>query len=134
MDQNGGSSPQQSATAQLKTAQTLTMVALVCGPVSLIIGGMLLSTVAVVCSIIALVKISHARKDTSVSANLVTRVQRMGIIAIAISGIALILNVISFMLVMPILMNYMETGDLDSLYGFTQNPSGSTNQPSSVWG
>ena len=44
----------------LKSAQTLVTISIIGGPVSLIIGGVLLSTIALICGILAFTKIKRA--------------------------------------------------------------------------
>lgn len=49
--------------ADLKSARTLSTVAAIAGPVSFIIGGVMLSTVGLVCAIVGFVKIKHVIDD-----------------------------------------------------------------------
>ena len=69
---------------ELKKAQTMVMVASVAGPVSLFIGGVLLSGVGLVCAIIALRKLNKLiEKRTDVSA-LAQRLKRSAIVGMAV--------------------------------------------------
>lgn len=96
---------------ELKKAQTMVMVASVAGPVSLFIGGVLLSGVGLACAIIALRKLNKLiEKRTDVSA-LAQRLKRSAIVGVAVCGVALTLNAISFYLMMPVALEMMESGD-----------------------
>ena len=96
---------------ELKKAQTMVMVASVAGPVSLFIGGVLLSGVGLVCAIIALRKLNKLiEKRTDVSA-LAQRLKRSAIVGMAVCGVAFALNAISFYLMMPVVLEMMESGD-----------------------
>ena len=94
---------------ELKKAQTMVMVASVAGPVSLFIGGVLLSGVGLACAIIALRKLNKLiEKRTDVSA-LAQRLKRSAIVGVAVCGVALTLNAISFYLM--IVLEMMESVD-----------------------
>ena len=96
---------------ELKKAQTMVMVASVAGPVSLFIGGVLLSGVGLVCAIIALRKLNKLiEKRTDVSA-LAQRLKRSAIVGMAVCGVAFALIAISFYLMMPVVLEMMESGD-----------------------
>ena len=72
---------------ELKKAQTMVMVASVAGPVSLFIGGVLLSGVGLACAIIALRKLNKLiEKRTDVSA-LAQRLKRSAIVGVAVCGV-----------------------------------------------
>ena len=92
-------------------SSNMVMVASVAGPVSLFIGGVLLSGVGLVCAIIALRKLNKLiEKRTDVSA-LAQRLKRSAIVGVAVCGVALTLNAISFYLMMPVVLEMMESGD-----------------------
>lgn len=100
---------------ELKSAQTMVMVASVAGPVSLFIGGVLLSGVGLVCAVIAFRKLNKLiakRTDVSVLAQ---RLKRSAIVGMAVCGVAFALNAISFYLMMPIVLEMMETGDYSGM-------------------
>lgn len=95
----------------LKKAQTMVMVASVAGPVSLFIGGVLLSGVGLACAIVAyrkLKKLIEKRTDVSMLAQ---RLKRSAIVGMAVCGVAFALNAISFYLMMPVVLEMMESGD-----------------------
>ena len=86
---------------ELKSARTLSTVATIAGPVSFIIGGVALSSVALVCAILAFTKTRRVlRKGSGPN-----------------SSLALVLNLIGLMAMIPILMDAMQTGDYSAILG-----------------
>lgn len=64
-----------------------------------------------VCAIIALRKLNKLiEKRTDLSA-LAQRLKRSAIVGVAVCGVALTLNAISFYLMMPVVLEMMESGD-----------------------
>lgn len=148
-DASGGShEPPSETLRQLKSTQTLVTVAAVSGPVSLLIGGVLLAGIAVIAGILALVKVGKLSKDSSSEyADLVQKVKRSALVALAISVAALVLNAYALATIMPIILDSLQSGDtgslLQDLYGGSStgssagSGSGSSvggSQGSSVWG
>lgn len=130
---NGAPTPSPNANDlyDLKKAQTLVMVASVAGPVSLFIGGVLLSTVGLVCAVFAyrkLARLVEKRTDVAAAAR---RLKRSAIVGLAVCGIALVLNAISFYLMMPVVLEMMETGDYTGIMADTGSGAVS---PNSTWG
>lgn len=98
--------------ADLKSARTLSTVAAIAGPVSFIIGGVMLSTVGLVCAIVGFVKIKHVIDDVDGRQKVYAATVRQTLIwGLAISAIALIVNIVGIALMMPVLMEAMQTGD-----------------------
>ena len=119
--------------ADLKSARTLSTVAAIAGPVSFIIGGVMLSTVGLVCAIVGFVKIKHVIDDVDGRQKVYAATVRQTLIwGLAISAIALIVNIA---LMMPVLMEAMQTGDFTSILGegatITAQPSGGSGN---AWG
>ena len=116
---------------ELKSARTLATVASIAGPVSLIIGGVALSTVAVICATIAIVKVKHvlSRADPS---------QRTyALLGVVIGLVALVLNAVSVAMILPTLIEAMQTGDYRAILGNAAAQLPSAPQPSSggnAWG
>lgn len=103
---------------ELNSARTLTTVATIAGPVSFIIGGVALSSVALVCAIIALVKARRVvRKPKSVHGGYANVVRQTAIMGLFISAVALVLNTIGLITMLPILMEAMQTGDYSAIFG-----------------
>lgn len=115
---------------ELKKSQTMVMVASIAGPVSLFIGGVLLSGVGLVCTIVAFRKLKKLiAKHTDVSV-LAQRLKRSAIVGMAVCGVAFALNAISFYLMMPVVLEMMESGD----YTGAMTDVGSGAAGTSTWG
>lgn len=115
---------------ELKKSQTMVMVASIAGPVSLFIGGVLLSGVGLVCGVVAfrkLKKLIAKHADVSVLAQ---RLKRSAIVGMAVCGVAFALNAISFYLMMPVVLEMMESGD----YTGAMTDVGSGAAGTSTWG
>lgn len=122
--------------ADLKSARTLSTVAAIAGPVSFIIGGVMLSTVGLICAIVGFVKIKHVIDDVDGRQKVYAVTVRQTLIwGLAISAIALIVNIVGIALMMPVLMEAMQTGDFTSILGegatITAQPSGGSGN---AWG
>ena len=112
--------------ADLKSARTLSTVAAIAGPVSFIIG----------CAIVGFVKIKHVIDDVDGRQKVYAATVRQTLIwGLAISAIALIVNIVGIALMMPVLMEAMQTGDFTSILGegatITAQPSGGSGN---AWG
>ncbi|MEC4175907.1 hypothetical protein VJ918_04725 [Adlercreutzia sp. R21] len=102
----------------LNSARTLSTVATIAGPVSFIIGGVALSSVALVCAILALVKVRRVlSRPEGPHRNFATVVRQTAIMGVVISSIALALNIIGLVTMIPILMEAMQTGDYSAILG-----------------
>ena len=109
-----------------KTIQTLASVSLIGGPLSIIIGGVLLSTAALVCGIVAFVMVRKMQgaAEGAQSTAIEQALTRQAIIGIAVSALALVMNVASVIMMLPAIMDAVQTGDYSSLLG--GGASGST--------
>lgn len=124
---------------QMKSAQTLITIGMIAGPVSIVFGGVFLSTIALICAILALTKINATmNRGSDFNKDLAAALRKQAIFAMAISGIALILNAVTLAMIMPAIFAYLETGDyqqlLDALNITTPSISSSSSSGSSVWG
>ena len=109
------------AASQLKTSQTLLTIAVIAGPVSLILGGVLLSVIALVCAIVAYAKIKKVMEMPTSSKALSGSLRRQSLICIAACSAALVINTAFFVQMMSLYMDYVTSGDLqglmDAIYG-----------------
>lgn len=123
---------------ELKSARTLATVASIAGPVSLIIGGIALSTVAVVCALIALAKVKRVLAQTDPSQqSYVLSLKQTAFMGVAIGLVALVLNAVSVAMILPTLIEAMQTGDYSAILGDAAANLQSAPQPSSggnAWG
>ena len=105
---------------KLASTRKLITFANIAGPVSLIIGGVLLSTAGLICSLIARSRINTMLKEQpqdQAFSQKVMQAAKPGAIALIICAIALVLNVISLALVMPAVLEASQTGNLTTLFG-----------------
>lgn len=123
---------------QIKSAQTLVTVATIAAPVSLLFGGTLLSSVALICALVGRSKLNKISGGSEIAEVLAVAAKstRMTIIMCVI---ALALNIFSMVTMYPVYLEALESGDLSNLIPFGSSAeSGSLpsagNQPSSVWG
>ncbi|MCI8469067.1 MAG: hypothetical protein HFJ75_06230 [Eggerthellaceae bacterium] len=126
---------------QLRSAQTLVTIATISGPVSLLIGGVMLSTIGLVCAIMALVKANGFLKEPGEDQwkVIASRIRRSSVLAVIVCALALILNAMTVASVMPAMMEAVQSGDLTSLYeSYGMAPSGGSGSTgsggSSAWG
>lgn len=117
--------------ARLKAAQSLITAAMICGPISLIIGGVLLSTIAVTCAAIAYGKL-RGLEGLSDPGSLEFRLRRQSMFMIAICVMTLVLNAISLAQVMPLVMDAIQSGNYTSILGASS--VGTSSSASSAWG
>lgn len=120
---------------KLASTRKLITFANIAGPVSLIIGGVLLSTAGLICSLIARSRINTMLKEQpqdQVFSQKVMQVAKPGAIALIICTIALVLNVISLALVMPAVLEASQTGNLTTLFG--GGAVNTTGTATSIWG
>ena len=131
-----------SGRAQLRSAQTLVTVATIAGPVSLIIGGVVLSTAGLVCAILAVAKVRRAMMGDLEQglAIYASRLRRSAVLSLIICTLALVLNGIALATMLPAMMQAIQTGDLSALYEAYDLPQGSmdvgsgSSGSSSAWG
>lgn len=123
---------------ELKSARTLATVATVAGPISFIIGGVALSTVALVCAIIAFVKIRRVLDDVAPAKRPYARALRQtALMGIGIGAVALVLNGIGVAMMLPVLMDAMQTGDYSAILGdaaSSLSPTSPSEGGSNAWG
>lgn len=120
---------------KLASTRKLITFANIAGPVSLIIGGVLLSTAGLICSLIARSRINTMLKEQpqdQVFSQKVMQTAKPGAIALIICTIALVLNVISLALVMPAVLEASQTGNLTTLFG--GGAVNTTGTATSTWG
>lgn len=101
-----------------RTIQMLASVSLIGGPLSLIVGGVILSTAAFVCGIIAFVMIRSNRsaQDEAASDAILQTLTRQAIIGIVVSAIALVMNAATLIMLLPSIMDAVQTGDYSALF------------------
>lgn len=121
--------------ALLKKVQNKALIGSICGAVSVVIGGMLLAGVGLAFAIVGLVR-ANKLSGAPIDAGLYRKVRTTTIVAIVICAVAMVLNFVSFVALMPAFMEYIQTGDLAAFYGQLGmgGLSSSTAPTSSTWG
>lgn len=136
--ESGESAQAAVADYELKSARTLATVATVAGPISFIIGGVALSTVALVCAIIAFVKIRSVLDDVAPAKRPYARALRQtALMGIGIGAVALVLNGVSVAMMLPVLMEAMQTGDYSAILGdaaSSLSPTSPSEGGGNAWG
>ena len=123
---------------QLKTIQNLNTVAFIAGPVSLLFGGLLLSIISIVCAIVAFIMIGRIISSGS-NGEVEMTLRRQSIIALVITGIALVINGIWFGMAFSVVMQAMQTGDFSQVFDAlgmsseSQDAGSASSSGSSVW-
>lgn len=121
----------------LKTAHSQINVALVLGPISLFLGGMLLGIVGVILAVLGMRKLDGLIAKSSVYKADAERLKKSARIAMIVCAIAITLNFISFVIMYPTIMEMIDSGQLDALLGSsgTMSSGSSTgSSASSTWG
>ena len=121
---------QQRAFRFIRTNLNYILIAGICGPVSLIFGGVLVGTIGLIFGIIALRKISQYAKREDELGYQSKRIKKFVILAIAICAICMIANIVYVVLFWPELSSAISSGVA------TPAPSGSGagTGPTSTWG
>ncbi|WP_165172513.1 hypothetical protein [Adlercreutzia sp. ZJ242] len=139
-DNQAGENPMQpptlGRTAQLKSAQSLVTFGIIAGPVSMLLGGVLVSSIALACSIIAYVKVRGViSSEESIDAT-ARAIQRQALVALAVSSVALVFNAIYLVIMMPSIIEAVSSGDLSTMFDFGNMPGQQTPpaETSSIWG
>ena len=109
-----------SPNSELKNLRTLMMIAGIGGPFSFVIGGVVLSTVALVCAIIAFSKFKRLSSMPGVLRD-APRIKRAVIFSIVISSVALVWNAVWLAIVLPEMWQTLLSQDFSSLYGESPN-------------
>ena len=117
---------------RFNSARTLITVAQILAIVSLFLGGILLSTIAVVVAIVGYRRLSSVL-DCIADQRIKTSLKRAGIVAVAMSCIVLAINIATLVIMMPFITQIAQTGDYSSLFGGGPS-SGGTGGTSTTWG
>lgn len=117
--------------SEFKNLRTLMMIAGIGGPFSFIIGGVALSSVALICAIISMGKFkrlysgSQSLKDSR-------RIKRAIIFSIIISSCSLVWNCVWLAMAMPQIMEMITNQDFSSLYSGSES-LGNPAPEKSIW-
>lgn len=127
---------QQSKHELLKTGANMCKAGAICAGVSLIIGGVLLSSVGLICALVGRSKFSKANKAEYLTADERQQAQKIMNISLAVAIGALVLNAFALYAMWPVIMEVMQTGDISAIYGTVGSGSVSSaaTGATSTWG
>ena len=114
--------------AVFESARKQMMASYICAIISLFIGGVVLSTVALVLAIFARKKfliVAGAQSNPSAQQAL----RRSGTVVVVVSAIALALNVITIIVFYPMLVQMIQTGDVNSFFSSVSSGSSTNGKP-----
>lgn len=114
---------------QMNSARTLVLIALFAAPISLLFGGVLLSLGSVILSIIALSKVRSILTPEDVRGTYPRILYFQCILSLVFGITALIVNAVFMSMALPVVIDMMRQGDLNSI--LDQNTSSS--QSISTW-
>ncbi|AJC11982.1 hypothetical protein JI75_04155 [Berryella intestinalis] len=101
---------------RIKRGRTLLTIANVAGPISLFIGGVLLSSVGTVCGIVSFVNFKRVGDGHPEKPLVGKLLKRQAAVGIGISGIALVINLVAAIMIFPMIMDAVESGDLSAVF------------------
>lgn len=123
---------------ELRVIQYLLIGAAILCPVSIFLG-VLFSMGATACAIIALVKVSKLSKRGEAIQKAAQRIQTVAIVCLCLSGIILAMNIMAIIIMYPIVLEAVQTGDYSSLGLDAEtlgdlSSGGSSGNGSKTWG
>ena len=131
-DYNNDDNNEYTKLKRLNRLQTLTMIGLIGGPVSLLIGGLLLSVISIVCAIVAFVGLNRIDAKNQPSGSIERRLYLQAAVAVAICIFATTLNLYFFVSIVSAFMDAQSSGTLDGFIDsimtgsvYEQEPTGS---------
>lgn len=120
--------------SEFESTRKLANASKIMAVVSLLIGGVLLSSAALITSVVAYrkaVRLSEPVQTASFEGQATTMLTRTARASIVVSVLALVLNAVALIYLAPMLMQVMEAGDYASILGSAQQVDSSG---SSFWG
>lgn len=120
---------------ELKSAQNLVIAASITGPISMVIGGVFLGTIGLICGILAFRRIRVLVGKGGPVGLMAARLRTACIVALVVTAIALILNIANMIMIYPMVMEAVQTGDYSKLFPDGSVPStGGSTSGNSTWG
>ena len=98
------------------------------------LGGIVLSTIAVILAFMGLSKLNAFANAHSLEQSARLTLRKPGVLAVGMCVFALIFNIISLIVLYPIVMQSLQSGDLSGLFGAGQGGAPSPGAGSSTWG
>ena len=100
---------------EFESARRLVVVSQVCAIVSFIIGGVMLSSVALVCAGIAFGKLNRIASVMDSAPDAQRALRRIGYMAIGLAVVTLIINIVALVVLYPTLMETMQAASTGTL-------------------
>ncbi|WP_139653012.1 hypothetical protein [Raoultibacter phocaeensis] len=120
---------------ELKSAQNLVIAASITGPISMIIGGVFLGTIGLICGILAYRKIKALMGKGGPIGLMAGRLRTACVVALVVTAIALVLNIANMIMIYPLVMEAVQTGDYSKLFPNGTVPStGGSTSGNPTWG
>ena len=113
------------------SARKFVIGAQICAIVSLFIGGIVLSAVSVVLAVIGYRTVSALANEVAASPTIATAYKRSAAIAILMTVLALVVNIASIVLFMPMIMEALQQGDLTGMLSSVASPDQPASTPAS---
>ena len=122
------------ASGEYQSARRMTTAALVMALVSLVIGGVVLSTAALVVAVLGYRKVAGALALANGEQALWLQVRKSAVIAIVVSLISLTANAVALAIIYPAFIQAMESGNYASVFGDVSPGQAAGSSTSSIWG
>ncbi|MBR0404291.1 MAG: hypothetical protein IJI68_03670 [Eggerthellaceae bacterium] len=117
----------------IEMARKYISISQICAVVSLFLGGIVLSTIAVILAFMGLSKINAYANRHSLEQSARLALRRPGVLALGMCVFALIFNIVSLIVLYPMVMQSLQSGDFSGLFGSGQGGA-SSGSSSSAWG
>lgn len=134
-DHLGSTSPEQphgpDGASEIDSARRLVGISQIMAIASFLIGGIVLSGAALAVATVGYRKTAAAPQGAADGEAYRRAVRRAALAAIAIAAVALAVNVVALIYVYPLVMEALQSGDLNALYG---NPAPGPSSSASFWG
>ena len=118
----------------LETARKFISIAQICAIVSLFLGGVVLSSIAVILSFMGMSKLNAYANAHSLDEGARRALRRPGVLAVGMCVFALVFNIMSLIFLYPIVMESLQSGDFTGLFGSGQGSAPSSGAGTSTWG
>ena len=103
--------------AAFESARRLVTVSQIAALVSFIIGGVALSAIALICAVVAYRKLDAIAAGKQDHPEMQHALRRVGVMALGLSAVALVINIVALVVLYPVIMNSLQSGGFGSLFG-----------------
>ena len=103
----------------VRSLRRLTRIAYIVGPISLLLGGVLLSSAGVFCAFAAYLKLKALAAKQALDATMQAALRTSVVRALVLCGIALVLNAVSLYMLYPMMSDYLDSADVSNVSAST---------------